>query len=120
MRAALGPDKIVAVEMGAVLSTDRDTARRRAHAHLEIYTGLANYRDNWLRGGFDQADLVRGGSDRLVDALIARGDEAAIRGRVREHLAAGADHVCVQVLMESPFDVPTRAWRELAPALADA
>jgi probable F420-dependent oxidoreductase len=120
VRAALGPDKIVAVEMGAVLTSDRETALRRAHAHLDIYTGLPNYRNNWLRGGFDEKDLVRGGSDRLAEALIAWGDEAAILSRVREHLAAGADHVCVQVLMESRLDVPTDPWRELAPALVGA
>ncbi|MFD9188591.1 TIGR03620 family F420-dependent LLM class oxidoreductase [Streptomyces phaeochromogenes] len=120
VRAALGPDRLVAVEMGAVLTSDRETALRRAHAHLDIYTGLPNYRNNWLRGGFDETDLVRGGSDRLAEALIAWGDEAAILRRVREHLAAGADHVCVQVLMDSPFDVPTTPWRELAPALVGA
>jgi probable F420-dependent oxidoreductase len=120
VRTALGPDKIVAVEMGAVLTSDRETALRRAHAHLDIYTGLPNYRNNWLRGGFDETDLIRGGSDRLAEALIAWGDETAILRRVREHLDAGADHVCVQVLMESPFDVPTQPWRELAPALVGA
>ena len=117
VRAALGPDRIVAVELGAVLTKDRETALRRAHAHLDIYTGLPNYRNNWLRGGFDESDLVRGGSDRLAEALVAWGDEAAILDRVREHLDAGADHVCVQALMESPFEVPTEPWRKLAPAL---
>ncbi|MGW0837814.1 TIGR03620 family F420-dependent LLM class oxidoreductase [Streptomyces prunicolor] len=120
VRAALGPDKIVAVELGAVLTKDRETALRRAHAHLDIYTGLPNYRNNWLRGGFDETDLVRGGSDRLAESLVAWGDETAILDRVREHLDAGADHVCVQALMESPFEVPTEPWRELAPALTDA
>jgi len=117
VRAALGPDKIVAVELGVVLTKDRETALRRAHAHLDIYTGLPNYRNNWLRGGFDETDLIRGGSDRLAEALVAWGDETAILGRVREHLDAGADHVCVQALMESPFEVPAEPWRELAPAL---
>jgi probable F420-dependent oxidoreductase len=120
VRAALGPGKTVAVEMGAVLTPDRETALRRAHAHLDIYTGLPNYRNNWLRAGFDETDLIRGGSDRLAEALIAWGDEAAILKRVREHLDAGADHVCVQVLMDSPFDVPAGPWRELAPALVGA
>jgi probable F420-dependent oxidoreductase len=106
--------------MGAVLTKDRETALRRAHAHLDIYTGLPNYRNNWLRGGFDETDLVRGGSDRLAESLVAWGDEAAILDRVRGHLDAGADHVCVQALMESPFEVPTEPWRELAPALVGA
>ncbi|MEO5874444.1 MAG: TIGR03620 family F420-dependent LLM class oxidoreductase [Streptosporangiaceae bacterium] len=120
VRAALGPDKTVAVELGAVLTTDRETALRRAHSHLEIYTGLPNYRNNWLRNGFEDSDLVRGGSDRLVDALLAWGEEEAILARVREHLDAGADHVCVQVLMDTPFDLPAEEWRRLSPALAEA
>jgi probable F420-dependent oxidoreductase len=78
VRAALGLDKTVAVEMGAVLTSDRETALRRAHARLDIYTGLPNYRNNWLQGGFDETDLVRGGSDRLAEALVAWGDEAVI------------------------------------------
>ncbi len=119
VRAALGPDKLVAVEMAAVLTGDRETAMRRAHSHLEIYTGLPNYRNNWLRAGFDQSDLVRGGSDRLAEALVVRGDDAAILARVREHLDAGADHVCVQVLLDAPLEVPAEQWRQLAPALVN-
>ncbi len=119
VRAALGPDKLVAVEMGAVLTNDRETAMRRTHAHLEIYTGLPNYRNNWLRAGFDTSDLVRGGSDRLAEALVAWGDDAAILTRVREHLDAGADHVCVQLLLDAPLEIATEQWRQLAPALVN-
>jgi hypothetical protein len=48
--------------------------------------------------GFDASDWEGGGSDRLIDALVAWGDEEALRRRVREHLGAGATHVCIQPL----------------------
>lgn len=115
-RAILGPDKVLAVEQAVVLDDDVDQWRRRAHWHLEIYTGLPNYRLSWQRLGFGEADWVRGGSDRLKEALVTRGIEAA-RSRVRAHLDAGASHVCVQVLGADAVDVPVLDWRRLAPAL---
>ncbi len=116
-RARLGPDALLVVEQAAVLHPDRDEAVRRARAHLEIYTGLENYRASWRREGFGEEDLVRGGSPRLVDALVALGDEEAVRARVRAHLDAGADHVCLQLLGEHPLAAPVDGWRALAPAL---
>jgi probable F420-dependent oxidoreductase len=116
-REILGDGPILAVEQAAVLSDDRELALQRAHAHLEIYTGLPNYRNSWLREGFGAEDLVRGGSERLAEALVVRGDEAAIRARVEEHLDAGASHVCVQVLGEHVLSPPAEEWRRLAPAL---
>ena len=115
-RAILGPDKVLAVEQAVVLDDDVEQWRRRAHWHLEIYTGLPNYRQSWQRLGFAEADWVRGGSDRLKEALVTRGVEAA-RDRVRAHLDAGASHVCVQVLGADAFDVPVLDWRRLAPVL---
>lgn len=116
-RAMLGPEPLLVVEQAAVLGQDRAESLRRAHAHLEIYTGLANYRNSWLRLGFEPGDLVRGGSQRLADALVATGDEQVVLDRVREHLDAGADHVCVQVLGPDPFTAALEDWRRLAPAL---
>ena len=115
-RAILGPDKMLAVEQAVVLDDDVEQWRQRAHWHLEIYTGLPNYRLSWQRLGFGETDWVRGGSDRLKEALVTRGIEAA-RARVRAHLDAGASHVCVQVLGADAFDVPALDWRRLAPAL---
>ncbi len=115
-RALLGDGPVLAVEQAVVLSDDEEVFRRRAAAHLEIYTGLPNYRNSWLRQGFTTDDAVRGGSERLQDALVARGLDAA-RARVQEHLAAGATHVCVQVLADGPFEVPRADWRVLADAL---
>ncbi|MDI2129766.1 LLM class F420-dependent oxidoreductase [Yinghuangia seranimata] len=116
-RTILGPDKYLAVEQGAVLTTDRETALRRGREHLKPYLNLPNYRNNWLRLGLTEADLADGGSERLVDALVVWGDEATIRARVDEQFAAGADHVCLQVLGESMVDLTIEDWRRLAPAL---
>lgn len=105
-REILGPDRALVVEAGAVIGGDADTWRTRAHQHLEIYTGLPNYRNSWYRQGFTEDDTPRGGSDRLKSALVTHGLEATL-DRVQEHLDAGADHVAVQVLADSPL-VPAR------------
>jgi probable F420-dependent oxidoreductase len=116
-RAVLGEGPLLAVEQAVVLSDDPDVVRARAHWHLEIYTGLPNYRASWVRQGFDDDDVVRGGSDRLKAAMVVAGEEAIVR-RVREHLDAGADHVCLQVLGDDAFAVPVADWAALAPAVA--
>ncbi|WP_018330718.1 TIGR03620 family F420-dependent LLM class oxidoreductase [Actinomycetospora chiangmaiensis] len=115
-RERLGPDKWVISEQAVALG-DEETALRRAHAHLEIYSGLPNYRNSWLRQGFDESDLVRGGSDRLARALVGTGSAEAAAAAVTAHLDAGADHVLIQALGDSPFDDPRPALRELAEAL---
>ena len=117
-RELLGPGPLLAVEQAVVLSDDPDVVRERAHWHLEIYTGLPNYRSSWLRQGFTLDDAVRGGSDRLKAALVVGGDEQAVLDRVRAHLDAGADHVCLQLLGPDPFTVPAQDWARLAPAMA--
>lgn len=114
-RAALGADALVAPEQAVALTTDRDRGRSLGRRHLSLYLGLPNYANNLLRLGFTTDDLADGGSDRLVDALVAWGDVEAIATRVQEHRDAGADHVCIQALVEDGF--PWDAWRELAPAL---
>lgn len=116
-RELLGPDKWVVSEQAVAPSTDRDTALRRAHAHLDGYSRLPNYRKSWLRQGFDESDMVVGGSDRLADGVVAMGDVENIAGRVRRHFDAGADHVVIQVLGDDRADDPLPALRELAPAL---
>lgn len=103
-REIVGPDKALVVEAGAVISGDVDTWRDRAHQHLEIYTGLPNYRNSWIRQGFTEADAPRGGSERLKSALVTHGLDATLE-RIQEHLDAGADHVAVQVLADQPLTV---------------
>jgi probable F420-dependent oxidoreductase len=118
-RAALGPGPLLAPEQGVVLEADPDRAREIARGKLSVYFGLPNYVNNWKRYGFTDADITGGGSDRLVDTLVAWGDEDAIAARVRQHRDAGADHVCVQVLTEreGTESFPREQWRRLAPAL---
>ncbi|MDE3064874.1 MAG: TIGR03620 family F420-dependent LLM class oxidoreductase [Acidobacteriota bacterium] len=116
-RAQIG-DAFLVVEQAVVLGGDREEFLRRAHEHLEHYTGLENYRNSWRRLGFSDEDFVRGGTTRLCDALVVHGDEAGVAAAVGEHRAAGADHVCLQVLGESTSSVPREEWRRLGPALA--
>lgn len=116
-RAILGKDRILAPEQKVLLCTDPAKARAVARANMAIYAGLPNYQNNlkWL--GFGDADFAGGGSDRLVDAIVAWGDEDALRGRVQEHFEAGADHVCIQPLHPDGKPEPHRAVLELlAPA----
>jgi probable F420-dependent oxidoreductase len=115
-RSLLG-DKFLGVEQAVVLAQNREESLRRAHEHLEFYTGLPNYRNSWRRQGFSDDDMVRGGSERLCDALVAQGDEAKVMARVREHFDAGADHVCLQVLGGDFGQVPLEEWRRLAPVV---
>ncbi|CAB4903230.1 unannotated protein [freshwater metagenome] len=114
-REALGPDRLLAVEQGAVLTTDRADGLRRARIHLEMYKVLPNYRNNWLRLGYTEEETTGDLADRLVDALVVIGDEDAIAARVAEHHAAGADHVCLQVLGEKNGDPALDDVRRLGP-----
>jgi probable F420-dependent oxidoreductase len=97
-RTILGPGRVLAVEQAVVLDTEPGRARATGRDFVSRYLGLDNYRRNLLRLGFAEGDLDGGGSDALVDALVAWGEEEAVLARVREHLAAGADHVCIQLI----------------------
>lgn len=112
-REILGEGKLLVPEQKVVLETDPERARALARQSLAFYLTLPNYTNNWLRLGFTEADLADGGSDRLVDALVAWGDEDAVRERVQAHLSAGADQVAVQVVNEDKLPV----LRTLAPVL---
>jgi probable F420-dependent oxidoreductase len=115
-RAAVG-DKFVGVEQAVVLGQSREEFLNRAHAHLEIYTGLENYKNSWRRLGFTDEDFVRGGSERLCDEMVVHGDEGAVLDRVNEHRRAGADHVCLQVLSDKTNAPPFEEWRRLGSIL---
>jgi probable F420-dependent oxidoreductase len=116
-REAMGPDAWLMPEQMVVLETDPAKARSTAREKMKTYLGLPNYVNNLRRLGWGDDDLADGGSDRLVDAIVVWGDEESVRARVAEHHAAGADHVCVQVLLDNLSDVPLDEWRRLAPAL---
>src|SRR5882724_7535221 len=97
-REILGPGKLLCPEQMILAETDAAKARAKARESLAIYLSLPNYVNNWKRLGFTDADLADGGSDRLVDAIVAWGDDKAIRARLEAHWDAGADHVCIQAL----------------------
>ncbi|WP_280232521.1 TIGR03620 family F420-dependent LLM class oxidoreductase [Nocardia cyriacigeorgica] len=114
-RRTIGPDSTLAVEQAVVLDTDRSRAREVARAHVAGYVTTAPHQQaNIRRFGYGDADIVGGPSDRLVDAIVAYGDLDAIDRRIRAHLDAGADHVCLQVLTAEPGMLPLPQWRELA------
>lgn len=116
-RDILGPDKWIVSEQAVAIGGDDADQLRRAHQHLEVYSGLPNYRNSWLRQGFDESDLVRGGSDRLARGIVGMGSVDAAAASVTTHLDAGADHVVLQVLGDDPMADPRPALRELAAAL---
>jgi probable F420-dependent oxidoreductase len=116
-REILGPAKLLAPEQAVLVETDPAEARRIARAHAAVYLDLPNYMNNLRRLGITDDDIADGGSDRLVDMLVAWGDMDAVRARVQAHLDAGADHVAVQVLTPERGTLPLDEWRELAPAL---
>jgi probable F420-dependent oxidoreductase len=115
-RGILGSGPVLAPEQGVVLETDPGRARAIAREHLTAYLRLPNYTNSWREDGFGDDDFADGGSDRLVDALIAWGDADAIAARVRAHHEAGADHVCIQPVIRD-LDRALAELRALAPAL---
>jgi probable F420-dependent oxidoreductase len=108
-RAVLGEAVFLAPEHKVVLDTDAAAARAIGREKVEFYLDLTNYLNNWRRLGFTDADLKKPGSDKLIDAVVAHGSAGAIAARLRQHIAAGADHVTIQVLGEPDNLIPTLA-----------
>ncbi|WP_433680709.1 TIGR03620 family F420-dependent LLM class oxidoreductase [Nocardia sp. CA-119907] len=118
-RRIIGPAAFLGVEQVVVLDTDRARAREVARAHIAGYLESAPHQvANLRRCGFGDEDIVGGPSARLVDSVVAYGDVDVIGERIRQHVDAGADHVCLQVLTADPMALPLPQWRELA-ALVD-
>ena len=116
-REILGPDKLLAPEHKAVLDADTERGRALGARRVRVpYLGLVNYTSNLQRLGYTDVDLVDGGSDRLVDALVAHGSPEQVAAQLTAHLTAGADHVCIQLLTETNAD-PVPQYAELATAL---
>lgn len=115
-REVLGTGPLLAPEQKVVLETDPATAREIGRTSVSFYLQAPNYTRNLLRLGFTEDDFTGGGSDRLVDALVAWGDTGAVLSRIREHHDAGADHVAVQVLT-ADGSLPRAQWQRLGEAL---
>jgi probable F420-dependent oxidoreductase len=116
-REILGTEPLLAPEVTVVLETDATEARARARSFTTGYLTLPNYANNLRSLGYSEEDVAGGGSDRLVDAVVAWGDVAAIARRVRDHHDAGADHVCIQVVADRNAGLPRREYTELAEEL---
>jgi probable F420-dependent oxidoreductase len=114
-RERLGPTVILAPELACVLDGDVQSARAKARAYAKMYLGLSNYTRGLLRFGFSDADIADGGSDRLIDAVIPHGSADDIAAVARQHLAAGASHVCLQPV--GGTGIPRSEWTALASAL---
>jgi probable F420-dependent oxidoreductase len=123
-REQAGPEALIAVEHAVVLEESPEVAREIARNYTAVYATLPNYSRNLETFGFTAADFEGGGSDRLVDDVVAWGSEEQIRERLADHLRAGADHVCVQVIT-ADWDArklvagdgvrqPRAEWRKLA------
>jgi probable F420-dependent oxidoreductase len=100
-----------------ILEVDQQRGHELAKAFVSDYLTLPNYVRNLRRLGFGDDDFTDHGSDRLVDALVAHGDEEVIAARIRAHHDAGADHVCIYVVGRNDETLALDAWRRLAPAL---
>jgi probable F420-dependent oxidoreductase len=112
-RNILGPDALLCPEQKLLMESDPDTARRIARSHMGTYTALDNYKNNLRQFGFEDADFENSGSDKLVDAIVAWGDESALQDRVKAHWQAGANHVCIQALQDGSMSGPDMALLEL-------
>ncbi|WP_250009971.1 hypothetical protein [Actinoplanes sp. M2I2] len=115
-RENLGNDALLAPHLAVVLNTDPSRAREIARGGIGFFLGLHTYQGNLRRLGFSDADFVAGGSDRLIDALVAWGDLDAVHARIQQHLDAGADHVALHVITPGQ-QIPTQQWAELATLL---
>ena len=114
-RESLGATALLAPELACVLGDDVEADRAKARSYASMYLGLRNYTNNLLGHGFGEQDLAGGGSDRLIDAVIPQGRAETIAAVAREHLSAGADHVCLQAV--GVRGVPRSEWTALASAL---
>jgi probable F420-dependent oxidoreductase len=116
-RARVGDAPLIAPHLAVVLDRDPARARTAARNGVGMFIGFPAYRSNLARLGYGEDDLIPGGSDRLIDALVAWGDLDDVAGRIQAHLDAGADHVTLHVLRPDAADLPRQQWRELATLL---
>ncbi len=118
-RERVGGTSFIAPHQAVVLDADPERARAAARAGIGMFLGFPTYRANLVRLGYGDDDLVPGGSDRIIDDLVAWGDVERVARRVREHLDAGADHVALHVIPSAQDGqkidgLPLRQWRDLA------
>ena len=115
-RSILGPQAWLCPAQAVILESDPALAREGARNYMKVYLRAPNY-TNMLKGlGFTDQDFANGGSDHLVDAVVAWGDETRIRARLDAHYAQGANHVCILPVRADKSPLPDlRALSALAP-----
>jgi probable F420-dependent oxidoreductase len=104
-REIIGEGPVLAPEQKVVLEADPLRARAIGRPRVQPYLGLVNYTSNLRRLGWSDDDLSGGGSDALIDALVAHGSGDQVAARLDQHFQAGADHVVVQMLTAPGADV---------------
>lgn len=119
-REILGPEPFLAVEQAVLFEADPDRARAIAREHLDVYLTSGFNPAKFRRLGYAQDEIDHGGSDRIVDDLVAWGDDDAIVERLQAQVDAGADHVAIQVIGTEPGPPALQAWRRLAAAVGPA
>jgi probable F420-dependent oxidoreductase len=118
-RTILGAGKLLAPEQGVAFGANAKEARQTAAKGVSFYKSLPNYRNNWLRLGYSDAE-IDADADLFIDGIVACGEVATMAGRVRDHWEAGADHVCVQIISaegDNDFRTLTARFRQIAEAL---
>jgi probable F420-dependent oxidoreductase len=117
-RERLGEGRVLAPDQKVVLDADPMRARAAGREAMSFHITLPNYRRNFLRSGFTEADLEGGGSDALIDRMVAWGSAEDVRARLAEHRAAGADHAVLEIVAGADLDAVREGWRALAPSKA--
>lgn len=92
-RAHVGADLEITANFPVVFNEDPAEARRVGRAFMMFYIGIPYYQAAYTKCGFTSADFEGGGSDRLIDAVVAWGSPEQIKARVEEYAAAGASRV---------------------------
>jgi probable F420-dependent oxidoreductase len=106
-RAQIGPNAMLCAAQAVILETDASKARTAARAYMKTYVPrLPNYTNNLKALGWADSEFENGCSDRLVDAIVAWGNEEKIRDRIDAHLKAGASHVCILPLRADSAPLP--------------
>jgi probable F420-dependent oxidoreductase len=117
-REVLGPDKLLVVGLSIIPDTDAGRAKAAARERVSGTLGAPSYAARIAGLGYSAREIAEV-DDRLVDAMVAHGDSAAIAAKVHAHLAAGADHVTLLLPAGGEFAAGIDQLEQLAPALAE-